>query len=213
MEFDSWLLLDYTLWEQYPNAQGEKAIDITANDKFVDSVDVFIEEVDITKPAVTFYWEDEGELLTQDGWMNISGHYREFASIYPAYYESGKWNRTYFSYPEIPSYYTINYRAGRSTNYWPTGKFPDGLTDDFAQTIVWLSTARLERDFCQCGNASTFADSLREDLSSSGQGQNTYFIPIDKIENPFGTRRGELMAWAKVSKYGIKKRDMTGATI
>lgn len=214
IKIDSYLMLDYGLWDDYPNSQGELAIDITNNDKFVSSVDVCLEKVDITKPSVKYYWEIDGEIISQDGWMNInSGIHREYITPYPAYYDAGKWYKTSYLYSSPPSYFDLYYRSGKMDREYFTNKISEPLSNDNAQIIMWLATARLDREFCQCGNATHFADSLREDLSKSGQGQNTYFLPINKIENPFGTRRGEIMAWQRVAKYGLKNKSTGGTAV
>jgi hypothetical protein len=62
----------------------------------------------------------------------------------------------------------------------------------------------LERPPCSCNRLKNFFEYLREDLSHSTQG-GSHFLGIDAINNPFGTHRGEIMAWKRV-KHHVGRR-------
>jgi len=91
------------------------------------------------------------------------------------------------------------YRAGAFSNAYLTGDSYDPLSDDLAHAIAWMATARLERAFCQCGNTTALADHWREDLAKNTQSASQ-ILSMTLLDNPFGTRRGELMAWQRISK-------------
>jgi hypothetical protein len=77
---------------------------------------------------------------------------------------------------------------------------PDYLTDDFATAIAYLATARLDRVFFANNNATSFAINLMDDWAITPQGMFKN-PPRDTFTNPFGTRRGEVMAWNRISRY------------
>lgn len=212
---DSWLLIDPDLWDEYPLADGTRSINITPNTEFVASVEVYTEKADRTLPAVVFYWEDEGVITTQNGWLNISGQKKEFAVPYPATYDAttDKWIAECFTYGTAPNYFKVYYRAGTTSRDFVSGKSYDPLDSSWAQVIAWLTTPRLEREFCQCGNITALIQDLHTDLSLSGSGSGTFFMPIEQLSNPFGTRRGEMMAWKRLAKYGIRSRSGGGVAI
>ncbi len=47
--------------------------------------------------------------------------------------------------------------------------------------------------------ATALADHWREDLAKNTQGASQ-ILAMTLLDNPFGTRRGELMAWQRISK-------------
>lgn len=212
---DSWLLIDHTLWDDYPLTSGEKAIDITTNNRFEATVDVYIETVDRTLPAVTFYWEGYGNVYSQDGWISISGTKKEFAQPYPAEYDdvTDSWIPICFTYNVPPSYMKLYYRAGLTSRLYFGNKVFDPLDTSYAQVIAWLATPRLERTFCNCGNLTSLVEEWRTDLSIAGAGNPSHYMPFGLYANPFGTRKSEMWAWQRVSKYGLRARSTGGVTI
>jgi hypothetical protein len=63
-----------------------------------------------------------------------------------------------------------------------------------------MATARLERPFCHCGVLTALAEKLQTDLALTDPDQS-YSLPFSLLDNPFGTRRGEMEAWKRVSNY------------
>jgi len=213
---DSWLLIDHTLWDDYPNSNGEKAIDITANNKFEASIDVYIETVDRTLPAVKFYWDgNDGVVYSQDGWVNIFGNHRELLQPFPAEYDAtqDKWLPVCFTYCSPPTRIEFFYRSGLMSKPYYLNKVYDPLDTSYAQVIAWLATPKLERAFCNCGNLTSLVEEWRTDLSVSGSGQVSHYMPFGLYGNPFGTRKSELWAFQRVAKYGIKLRSTGGVAV
>jgi len=96
-----------------------------------------------------------------------------------------------------PDQVKLFYYAGEQSDDWMSGVSIDPLSHYMAQAIAWMATARLERPFCACSNVTSLAIHLKEDLSfSTDQGR---FISDTILNNPFGTRRGEVQAWQRVS--------------
>lgn len=62
-----------------------------------------------------------------------------------------------------------------------------------------LATARVERNICACDNAYNLAKEWRTDLAFSGQ-VGSYQLSEDDLDNPFGSRKGEVMAWKRLSR-------------
>jgi hypothetical protein len=75
---------------------------------------------------------------------------------------------------------------------------------DWARTVAGLAAARLERPLCSCSQA--FGDRMKSDRAhaSSGTSSSSSFqISPSDLDNPFGTRLGEIMAWKHVKRRGI----------
>ncbi len=78
------------------------------------------------------------------------------------------------------------------------------LSDYWAQAIMWLATSRIARPLCACGASDSKRGWLRQDFARSGPDE-TFAIDADQLANPFGTTRGAIMAWQRVSKLNQKQ--------
>jgi len=78
----------------------------------------------------------------------------------------------------------------------------DPLDDQLANMIAWVTTARLERELCSCGNVTALAERLRTDLAFTGT-DTSFVIDFSLLSNPIGTRVGEVMAWNMLSKMDM----------
>jgi len=56
----------------------------------------------------------------------------------------------------------------------------------------------LERPFCSCGNVIALAQKWQLDLAE--QGETSHQLNADDLNNPFGTRRGAILAWNTVKR-------------
>lgn len=102
--------------------------------------------------------------------------------------------------PEIIRlYYYSGYRNKRA-------KYVNRLDEGWARVITYMSAALLDRPPCDCG-----ADvwrRYRQDLSmDSGDedGIPIFRTPSGILDNPFGTRRGEVDAWRRISSFGAQR--------
>lgn len=223
---DSWLLIQPELLAAYPTSDSFRAIDISTTVNFVTSVDVYREYNDNTAVSAEFVWQgvefptygatiDPGVTMTtrQDGVALV--HDGELGSLMPVpgSYDAVEqiWKTSLWSEDVSPDYVRLYYYCGDYDNAYLRGFTTDPLSNLLAQTIAWVASARLTRPLCGCGNVADLAENLSEDLSLSVTGKS-FFTPVEVIRNPLGTRRGEVMAWRRLSKL-IRVRRASVAVI
>jgi hypothetical protein len=125
----------------------------------------------------------------------------------PASYNdsTGEWESDNWDVCTEPDFIKVWYYAGDLSEQYLRGLDQDPLARYYAEAIAYMATARLERPFCSCGNVHALAVDLRRDLALSSR-DSTYFITDRERENPFGTRKGEIMAWRRLSKLKRGRR-------
>jgi len=229
---DSWLLLDPDKQETAPNTEGFFAVDADDPDSYLQSVDVYYEYVDSSYSAQLF-WEprdtcgtcstcamamESGEymlyetnieqsqstcgncgLTRLETCLFVRDVHANVIAVPPAFYNGRKADQA-----------RIFYVAGDAQPSWQAGRSCEPLSDQWALTIAMLATARLERDMCGCANSATLAKNWREDLSFTTK-DGSHFVDFATLANPFGTRRGEIGAWMRVSK--LVQKVYTGAVL
>ncbi len=207
--FESWKLVDPSLYEELPTDNGTGShIDMLDTASFVTHVDVYREYNDDTQDHVTFYAEDptDASITEQGGFLYadaIDGIVMPVQAEYDA--TAGAWTRE-SSVCVYPSYVDLWYYSGMRNLM---GKHPysgDYLSNDFAIAIAYMATARLERVFYANNNATALASWLREPMDESVRGGNFKMPTPDTMTNPFGTRRGEVMAWRRIFRYFTPRR-------
>ncbi len=217
---DSWMLIDPDLWEFYPTTTGATVIDIGDVTNFVVSVDVYREYNDATVQASEFYWELEPTIFGtiacsacggsgcaacslnyQAGCLHARDKDSGIVVPSPATYDSDDdtWVAESFNVCRDPDQVKLWYQAGDIDERFLREETCEPLSDYYAHAIAWLATARLERDFCACNNSAALATQLRQDLSFAGDG-GSYATLEELLSNPFGTKRGEWMAWKRIGK-------------
>ena len=218
IEIDPWLMIDPDALAALPTTAGFAAINLDAVlpaiGDYVDEVDLFYEHNDSTEPGAILYWEQEPSLQcsacagvgcaacsfsSQDGCIHVRDTERGFVAVTPGTYDEdiGAWRRIGPSVCRDPDQIKLYYYGGEQSDEWLSGISIDPLSHYMAQAIAWMVTARLERPFCACSNVTSLGNHLKEDLSlSTDQGR---FISNITLSNPFGTRRGEVQAWMRVS--------------
>ena len=220
IKVDSWLLIDPELLSRYPTEDGFRAIDISDTSNYVTSVDVYHEYNDNTQVSAVFTWQgvelpsattifSASTSLTnrQDGVMLVTNGPAGLVMPVPGSYDAvnSKWLTAAWTETVMPDYVSLDYYSGEYSSAYLRGYSTDPLSDWWAQTIAWLASARLTRPLCGCTSAADLAERLGEDLALSENGR-AHFTPVELARNPFGTRRGEVMAWRRVSKLVGKKR-------
>lgn len=77
------------------------------------------------------------------------------------------------------------------------------MTYDWARAVAQMAAARLHREPSQ-RNLGRFYDDMATDLAyETGADQvSRYRTPRELLNNPFGTRRGEVQAWQQVMRHG-----------
>lgn len=210
--FDSWLLIDPDLWEVFPVEGGLGAIDISTTANFVTTVEVYREYTDHVTQAnfpARFQWEmgtvcsctDVSECslgATQPACLFIRDAEAGILVPVPSLYDAAtaKWNTTTFAECIEPEGVDLWYYAGDVDNRYRASMTTDPLSDWWAYTIAYLAASRLDRPICDCGNTQSLIDKLQVDLIET--------LAYNLHGNPFGTRRGEVLAWSRISKMARK---------
>jgi hypothetical protein len=129
----------------------------------------------------------------------------------PATYsaDDAAWAMDAYSVCRDPEMVRIYYYAGNQDNRFLGGNSCEPLSNYWAHAIAWLATARLDREFCSCGNVQSLSGHLREDLAFTGE--TSFQIGFELLDNPFGTHRGAVKAWQRVAK--IQGRNLKGGAI
>jgi hypothetical protein len=215
--FDAWMFIKPSLWEAFPTSDGTRAIDISTINNYVDTVDVYREYADLTVASATFYWETGTatscsicggvgcavcSYLSQDGCIIARDVTKGIITPYPATYDSDNetWDRTTFVSGAEPDMIKVWYKSGVQDTRFLSGKTCDPMSLFWAQIIAWIATARLDRPLCQCGNLAGEVEKLRTDLGSFSRGSASQFQTADIKDCPFGTLRGEVLAWRRIKK-------------
>jgi hypothetical protein len=200
---DSWLLIDPEELAAYPDTGGFRAIDISTTAHYVTSVEAWREYNDPSQVSVQFYWQSDDNGMTQDGTLLTTEPILGGMTAMAAHYDvaTATWvGDIWASTDEIaPDWAKLWYYSGDRDGRFGAGYSTEPLSDFWAQTITWLASARLTRPLCGCGSAADLAEHLAEDLSLSESGRAHFMMP-QLLSNPLGSRRGEVMAWRRVSK-------------
>lgn len=187
------------------------------------TIDVYREYCDFTQDSAHFFWEPDpdisgiaGELTAQeDGVIHVRDVHEGIVVPQPAEYDTDEecWVQVEYSVCRPPDLVKVWYLAGdQSDPYlsiadmsYPPDGYCDPLSHFWAQTIAYLATSRLDRPFCSCGALTNLFTDLRVDIAKSEPDGATYFITEGKGRNPFGTRKGEIMAWERCRSF-VRKR-------
>ena len=204
---DSWLLIDPDLWERYPPGGGLGAIDISTLANFVTSVDVYREYNDPTQAQAVFYWREPCTVCggsgcaacsetTQNGCLTVIDPENGMVAPYPADYDAtlAQWTSVAWSEARSPDKVTLYYYAGDRRERYLRGTDLEPMSWKLAQAISYMASARILGGFCSCVRVSDLVDWLQEDVSRLTQGAS-YFTPQEKLINPFGVKRGEVIAY------------------
>jgi len=217
--FDSWLFIDPDLWETLPDEEGTPYIDIGTTGNFLTEVDVYREYVDDTADAIIFKWENAYVgcascagagcevcgTITQGGCLRIRDEDSGIVVPVPANYSADDgWAYANWTGNREPDRVAIYYKAGDQSQAYKLGRTHIPMPFEWEKVVAHLATARLERPLCGCTNLQTLAENLREDMTRTETGV-AFFTTVDVVNNPFGTRRGEVEAWRKVTKLSTRR--------
>ena len=210
-----------TRYELPVDGDGLGAIDISGNppSNVVSDVDVYAEYNDNQLASAQFMWGASPdwsshigctacggsgcaacELTTQDGCFDVYDPLTGFVTPWPATYDTDgcPWEPETFSVCREPEYVKFWYYAGKiEQSYLKEQAEADWLPTWLARTIAYMATARLEKIPCTCGNAVHLSEKLMTDMAMPGP--NMFInIDTDTLDNPFGTRWGEVYAYRKL---------------
>ena len=226
MTFWTWQFIDPAIWDALPDATADPtAIDLTDTANLLTSCDIYREYNDATAQSARFFWEDGPENLLletcsscgssasnndcpacslryQDGCLYVRDVNRGIAVPVPATYDSddGRWEKNLFSICREPDQVKLWYKAGDIDPRFLAGTSCQEMPEYWAEAVTWLAATRVERPFCMCSNVQAMQIRLRVDLRQADPDGPTYFLTDEEVRNPFGTRRGELMAWRRLRK-------------
>jgi hypothetical protein len=213
---DAWQLIDPDLWETLPDGAGLSAINISDDGNFETSVDVYREYIDTTLPAVTFFWRDPCNYCggsgcsacvrtSQTGCLVIVDAENGLVSPFPANYDAdtATWVEDTWDNYRAPDAVQISYYAGERDERYLRGVAHEPMPQVFIKAIAYMTTARLIGGLCGCPRISNLVDWLQEDVSRLSQGAS-FFTPPEILLNPFGIRRGEVLAYKACRKPGLR---------
>lgn len=218
--FWAWQFIDPDLWETLPGTI--EALDLEGA-IYVDEVDVVRVYVDNSQASAVFYWEPRYDsltcptcggtgcyacqLTTQNGCCFIRDVEQGVLVPAPATYDADNevWNTADYDVCYEPDQVKIYYYSGDQDQRYLDGRTHDPLSDRWAKIIAMIATARLDRDFCSCKNLATLVDDWRRDLTRVDRDGPNFFISDRDRDNPFGTRKGEIMAYRQMSRL-IERR-------
>lgn len=216
--FDSWLFIDPDLYEDYPTDDGMSAIDVSTVANFVASVDVYREYNDNTEVSAEFHWETGCTIcggtgcascqhVTQDGCAHVRDYDLGIIVPQPASYDedNAQWAAAAWTEGYEPDLMKLWYYAGAEDQRYIRGYSYDPLSDFWARIITWLVTARFTRPICACAGVNALVSDLRVNLIENTR-ERTFFVQGDILSSPFGTRKGEVMAWRRIKHLVRDKR-------
>lgn len=198
-------VLDAGVAKQAGQLTTGHAIDADQLENYVEEL-VFYRVYTDTEHQVLFGW---GELacedpacayVLQDGCMRSHDSRRGVIKPIPATYTDGAFAAVGWAECVEPDYLWCNYRAGLLP-LQPVGC--EELDRYWAETIVMLATARLDRPICACTNVEMRVDKWRQDMAhihSDSEISRSYQIDATVQTNPFGSRVGEYNAWRRINK-------------
>jgi hypothetical protein len=225
---DSWLLLDPDVVNAIPTGEVTAINASTTPTNYVSSVEVRREYVDITDNSATAYWEREPgdnlfgalsccpvcgglgceacSLATQDICLAIRNAEAGIVVPASAQYDStdARWEKLCWTQGREPDQVKIWYKSGLLSEQWLQGYY-DEIDSSMARTIAILATARLGFQPRAESGLSGMIDFWQRNLAESGQNLTTVFTPQEILNNPFGTREGEVQAFRALSKLRERK--------
>lgn len=210
---DSWLLFDPDVVNRIPTGEIT-SINASTAGNYVQTVEVRREFNDFTEPSVQFFWEREPgsdlfpypscsicggtgceacTLITQNGCLAIRDAENGMVAPSPAEYSEtdARWNKVQWTECREPDQLKIWYRSGLQSELGLQGSC-DKLDKAMARLIAILATARLGFEFKAVSGISSIIDYWQRDQAESYPDGSTIFTPPNILDNPFGTRRGEV---------------------
>ncbi|KPV50580.1 hypothetical protein SE17_26075, partial [Kouleothrix aurantiaca] len=73
------------------------------------------------------------------------------------------------------------------------------------QAVVALAAAELKQRICACRESNRRLHMLQQDLTLQSTTTERYQVSARDLDNPFGTRRGHVMAWKIAQEYLLRR--------
>lgn len=224
-KYNVWQFILPAKWEEYPTPDGLAALDLTDTANLLTSAEVHREYPDFAVESAQFFWERSTvptilsvcnacggslcpvcSLAVQDGCLHVRDVNLGLVAPVPSTYDSdaGEWYLNNWTECRAPDIVKLWYYAGDLSQRYLGGLTHDPLSDYWARIIAYLATARLERSFCACKRPAVLAEDLQRDLAFIPPDGGTYRGTFALLDNPFGTRKGEVYAWKRLKHFADK---------
>lgn len=189
-------------------------INPTVDNNFVSEISVYQRTTNMDEQA-TLIWEatpfpwwatcqpsstDPAAIATATARVGIRNGVDGIVSIGQARQSDGTWTGTgwWESCSRPPDRVTVNYLAG-----YPL--INRQIDTTWQRTVTYLAIAQTVREVCGCKGAGQMWRYLQQDLArtSGDAGEAFGAISAADLSNPFGTRRGAVMAWKHVMQQRL----------
>lgn len=194
------------------------------NDDFLETVDVYRCYND-PQSQVSFLWEplNSGDCATcngsgctncayatQTGCLILRGEPRQsLVGLSPGSWDNDNQNFTSeaWNVGRLPDIARLYYYSGWRDK---SSRYPTRLAEEWQRIVAYMAASRLERPPCEC-SADTWRYWRTDFLLARGDEDGpAYYQPFvnrtaqsNPLDQPFGSRRGELYAWRKVAILGL----------
>ena len=118
---------------------------------------------------------------------------------------TGIWDADNWVVGRDPDQVRISYYAGNVSKEFLNGVSCDPLGEVYARAIAYIATARLTRSICGCEGVVKFFDDMQEDMALV-ENSRLHSISMRDMDNPFGTRLGEIKAWRLLGKVSRDRK-------
>lgn len=183
----------------------------------------FLEEVAVCRvyndpqQQATFLWESNGQPCGCDGaGCAVCGYGTQTACFllrgdprhslvvcHPATWSADDlaFTQAALAMPRQPDIVRLWYYAG-----WQNKSLDCPVTemdDDWARIVAYFAASKLDREICACSKNSISHWQADLAFSSGATELAAHGISQSDLDNPFGTRRGAVMAWKRVKSRGM----------
>jgi len=203
-----------TVLETKQEMMGAKAVDGLDDAMFLDEVDIYRRWND-PQTQVTMMWEPTGSCdcgsttcpqciyAVQAGCLHLRGEpIGSLIAYTPATWDAAAqaFYSTEWSVGRLPDIVKLYYLAGLGGRADCPRRSMDWLWE---KTVADYAAALMERPICDCATASDRVTKAQADLAFSGGASelSSYNLSSSDLDNPFGTRRGAVMAWKQVKQH------------
>lgn len=199
----------------YETQDQETPLDPTESSTFVTTLEVYVRTLDptgttVTNSQVAYTWEslphadwwgvyccssdgstDPAATATAAGRGGVRNSRLGLVSVGSALYNSttSTWDGVEWGHCRTPNTVTVRYLAGYPLQ---NGE----MVEEYARIIAYLAAAELPAPACEDYTVFKRMHYYQFDMSrGAGQMDEQYSITQQDLQNPFGTRRGQVIAW------------------
>ncbi|MCC7208327.1 MAG: hypothetical protein IT323_13550 [Anaerolineae bacterium] len=206
----AWTIVRPVLYE----GLGTQAVDPGVAGNFASQLSVYRRAVDTTQQGA-FVWETvPGDCNTADPSATASQPARFVVRDAPlgiiagetASYDAatGLWSESVWAIDRPPASALVNVLAGFPLS---SGQMESKL----ATIVARLAAAEMERGICGCETANRALAYWQFDVSrAAGANDEQYQVSELDLDNPLGTRRGQVFAWHEIQNLRIQRGLSTG---